>query len=80
MLPLCRNAVKGMDALLASGTIASSAPAIAEFLREHKDVLDTMQIGEYFGHHEEQAVSFFLASSQRIPACHSKRHANLSFL
>lgn len=47
-----------MDALLASGTVSDSPEEIAAFLREHREVLDTMQIGEYFGHHEEQAVSF----------------------
>ena len=53
---LCSNAVKGMASLIGSGTVRNSPPAIAAFLREHKDELDTTQIGEYFGHHEEQAV------------------------
>jgi hypothetical protein len=45
-----------MDALLASGTVETSPEAIATFLREHKDVLNTTQIGEYFGHHKDLAV------------------------
>ena len=45
-----------MASLIGSGTVRNSPPAIAAFLREHKDELDTTQIGEYFGHHEEQAV------------------------
>ena len=53
---LCSNAVKGMASLIGSGTVRNAPTAIAAFLREHKDELDTTQIGEYFGHHEEQAV------------------------
>lgn len=51
------DAVKGMDSLIASGTVESQPAAIATFLREQRDLLDSTQVGEYFGHHEEQAIA-----------------------
>ena len=45
-----------MDSLLASGTVEETPEAIANFLRQHKESLDTTQIGEYFGHHDDLAV------------------------
>ena len=64
---VCRDAIKGMDSLLASGTVEKEAPAIAAFLREHHELLDSMQIGEYFGHHEDQAVSTDSRGSPSFP-------------
>ena len=51
-----RDPVKGVAALIGSGTIESSPSAVAAFLREHISELDQTQLGEYFGHHDEQAV------------------------
>lgn len=51
------NAVKGMQSLIASGTVGGDPAAIAAFLRERREVLDPTQVGEYFGHHEEQAIA-----------------------
>ena len=48
--------MKGVAALIGSGTIESSPSAVAAFLREHISELDQTQLGEYFGHHDEQAV------------------------
>jgi len=63
-----------MDSLLASGTVEGTPESIATFLREHKEALDTTQIGEYFGHHEDQAVPPpFPTNPQQIRA---KQHAD----
>ena len=67
MQPLGRDAVKGMESLLASGTVEPAPEAIASFLRQHKESLDTTQVGEYFGHHEDLAVRFPLPLAASIP-------------
>lgn len=54
-----RDAVKGVAALIGSGTIQESPHYIADFLREHHALLSAVQLGEYFGHHEAQAVRTF---------------------
>lgn len=59
-MPLCRDAVKGVRALIGSGTISDSPQQIADFLRGHRSFLSAVQLGEYFGHHEPQAVSLCL--------------------
>ena len=53
----CRDPVKGVAALIGSGTIEDNPSAVAAFFREHISELDRTQLGEYFGHHDEQAVS-----------------------
>lgn len=45
-----------MASLIASGTVEDDPVAIAKFLREHRSLLDSTQVGEYFGHHEDHAV------------------------
>ena len=52
-----RDAVKGMGSLIGSGTVENDPAAVATFLRDQRESLDSTQVGEYFGHHEEQAVS-----------------------
>lgn len=64
--------MKGMASLIASGTVADSPLAIAAFIRENKSTLDPTQIGEYFGHHEDQAVGHLTQS------CESECHSLLS--
>lgn len=54
---VCRDAVKGMVSLIGSGTVEDDPAAVATFLRDQRESLDSTQLGEYFGHHEEQAVS-----------------------
>jgi hypothetical protein len=49
--------VKGVASLIGSGTVEGSPQAVASFLRQHIAELDKTQLGEYFGHHDEQAVS-----------------------
>lgn len=49
--------MKGVAALIGSGTIEDNPEAVAGFLRDHLAELDRTQLGEYFGHHEEHAVS-----------------------
>lgn len=51
------DAVKGMDSLIASGTVENSPAGIASFLRDNQEMLDATQLGEYFGHHEELAIA-----------------------
>lgn len=69
----CSNSVKGTKSLVASGTVSKDPAAIAAFLREHKESMDTTQIGEYFGHHEELAArsscSLFLAHKLHSSKC-----------
>ena len=47
-----------MASLIGSGTVEEDPTAVATFLRDQHESLDSTQIGEYFGHHEDQAVSF----------------------
>ena len=49
--------MKGIAALIGSGTADSSPGAVAAFLRAHLPELDRTQLGEYFGHHDKLAVS-----------------------
>ena len=48
--------MKGVRALVASGSVESSPEAIAAFLRQHNSSLDKEQLGEYLGHHDELEV------------------------
>lgn len=52
-----RDSIKGVRALVASGSVGSSPRAIATFLRQHNSSLDKEQLGEYLGHHDELEVS-----------------------
>ena len=56
MVALHRDAMKGVAALVASGTVAGNPPALALFLRAHTSILDKGQLGEYFGHHDALPV------------------------
>ena len=49
--------MKGVAALMGSGTVGGSPDAVAAFLRAHLPELDRTQLGEYFGHHDKLAVS-----------------------
>lgn len=59
-----RDSIKGVKALIASGTVEKSPAAIAAFLREHNPSLDKEQLGEYLGHHDELEVCLSLLHSQ----------------
>lgn len=52
----CRDSIKGVRALVASGSVEASPEAIASFLRQHNTSLDKEQLGEYLGHHDELEV------------------------
>ncbi|KAL3134912.1 hypothetical protein ABBQ32_007876 [Trebouxia sp. C0010 RCD-2024] len=52
-----RDSIKGVRALVASGSVEASPEAIASFLRQHNSSLDKEQLGEYLGHHDELEVS-----------------------
>ena len=58
--------MKGVAALIGSGTVEDSPQAVASFLRQHIAELDKTQLGEYFGHHDEQAVSLLASSHNHI--------------
>ena len=53
----CRDSIKGVRALVASGSVEASPEAIASFLRQHNSSLDKEQLGEYLGHHDELEVN-----------------------
>lgn len=53
----CRDPVKGVKALIASGTVENSPEVIAAFLHQHNASLDKEQLGEYLGHHNDLEVS-----------------------
>lgn len=53
---MCRDSIKGVRALVASGSVGASPEAIASFLRQHNSSLDKEQLGEYLGHHDELEV------------------------
>ena len=61
VLHACRDSIKGVRALVASGSVEASPEAIASFLRQHNSSLDKEQLGEYLGHHDELEVSPFNA-------------------
>ena len=48
-----------MAALVASGTVTGDAAGVAQFVRENLDALDTAQLGEYFGFHDDLAVCLY---------------------
>ena len=52
----CRDSIKGVRALVASGSVEASPEAIASFLRQHNSSLNKEQLGEYLGHHDELEV------------------------
>ncbi|DBA73285.1 hypothetical protein WJX77_003623 [Trebouxia sp. C0004] len=52
-----RDSIKGVRALVASGSVEASPEAIAAFLRQHNSSLNKEQLGEYLGHHDELEVS-----------------------
>ena len=54
---MCRDSIKGVRALVASGSVEASPEAIASFLRQHNSSLDKEQLGEYLGHHDELEVN-----------------------
>ena len=56
VLRACRDSIKGVRALVASGSVEASPEAIASFLRQHNTSLDKEQLGEYLGHHDELEV------------------------
>lgn len=66
--------MKGVRALVASGSVESSPEAIAAFLRQHNSSLNKEQLGEYLGHHDELEVG---SASQHICACFTARAACL---
>ena len=53
---MCRDSIKGVRALVASGSVGATPEAIASFLRQHNSSLDKEQLGEYLGHHDELEV------------------------
>lgn len=53
---MCRDSIKGVRALVASGSVEASPEAIAAFLRQHNSSLNKEQLGEYLGHHDELEV------------------------
>ena len=82
-LHACRDPVKGVAALIGSGTVDSSPGAVAAFLRAHLPELDRTQLGEYFGHHDKLAVSGLRLLALHVTAetwklymllCRAKRH------
>lgn len=52
----CRNPVKGVAALLGSGTVENTPESVSAFLRQQLPDLDKAQLGEYLGHHEHFSV------------------------
>lgn len=67
----CRDSIKGVRALVASGSVEASPEAIASFLRQHNSSLDKEQLGEYLGHHDELEVSFHCCRPclVQLPSC-----------
>lgn len=64
--------MKGVAALIGSGTVEGTPEAVAAFLREHLADLDKGQLGEYLGHHEDFSVRFLSRSqSQAMQSCFS---------
>ena len=70
---MCRDSIKGVRALVASGSVGSSPEAIATFLRQHNTSLDKEQLGEYLGHHDELEVG----PCACYPICLKKDHDEL---
>lgn len=68
-----RDSIKGVKALIASGSLEKSPEAIAAFLRKHIGDLDKKQLGEYLGHHDEQEVRLPPPASQTQPATRKQR-------
>ena len=49
--------MKGLKALISSGSVQNDPAGIAAFLMEHSALLDKTQLGELFGHHEDREVT-----------------------
>ena len=60
-LMTCRDPIKGVKALIASGTVEDSPEVIAAFLHQHNASLDKEQLGEYLGHHNDLEVRWQMA-------------------
>ncbi len=50
--------MKGLKALITSGSVRNDPASIAAFLMEHSALLDKTQLGELFGHHEDREVTW----------------------
>ena len=50
--------MKGLKALISSGSVRNDPASIASFLMEHSALLDKTQLGELFGHHEDREVTW----------------------
>lgn len=51
------NAVKGLAVMIEAGVVKDDPEAIAAFLIDSKDVLDTEAVGELLGHHADRSIS-----------------------